>query len=236
MFGEWMCAPTSAPGQMSSIGLMVHELSATTSRPGGPLRHRLLQRRSLALERDVERLGWNRVGTAFSGTTPAGLDAFSKSYQGWVTPTPVVGAVNGAPLPSAASSPTAYRLGDNANGVDWKFETRSGYGRVLLVENRLPFGWDAGLPACGVVVYHVDEGVTSTNKANADEAHRLVDILEADGSLATNTYGYPGSAADVFPGPAATSTSPTRPHRQRRCTPGRPRAPRCTSTAAAPTR
>ena len=88
-----------------------------------------------------------------------------------------------------------------------------------------------------MVVYHVDEGVTFTNKANADEAHRLVDLVEADGSLATNTYGYPGSAADVFPGSSGhvDFTDADR-RRRRRCTPARPPAPRCTSTAAAPTR
>ena len=198
MFGEWMCTPSSAPGQMSSIGLMVHELGHDIGLPD--LYDTDFSSAGLSRWSVMSSGGWNRVGTAFSGTTPAGLDAFSKSYQGWVTPTPVVGAVNGAPLPSAATSPTAYRLGDNADGVDWKFETRSGTGEYFLVENRQLVGWDAGLPACGVVVYHVDEGVTSTNKANADEAHRLVDLIEADGSLATNTYGYPGSAADVFPG------------------------------------
>ena len=54
MFGEWMCTPSSAPGQMSSIGD-----DGARARPRHrlprPLRHRLLQRRSLALERDVER-------------------------------------------------------------------------------------------------------------------------------------------------------------------------------------
>ena len=84
--------------------------------------------------------------------------------------------------------------------MDWKFEVRKGAGEYFLVENRQLVGWDAGLPACGVIVYHVDEGVTFSNKANADESHRLVDVVEADGSLAMNTYGYLGSAADVFPG------------------------------------
>ena len=198
MFGEWMCTPSSAPGQMSSIGVMVHELGHDIGLPD--LYDTDFSSAGLSRWSVMSSGGWNRVGTAFSGTTPAGLDAFSKSYQGWVAPTPVVGAVNGAPLPSSATSPTAYRLGDNPDGVDWKFETHSGSGEYFLVENRQLVGWDAGLPACGVVVYHVDEGVTSTNKANADEAHRLVDLVEADGSLATNTYGYPGSAADVFPG------------------------------------
>ena len=147
MFGEWMCTPTSAPGQMSSIGLMVHEVGHDIGLPD--LYDTDFSSAGLSRWSVMSSGGWNRVGTAFSGTTPAGLDAFSKSYQGWVTPTPVVGAVNGAPLPSAATSPTAYRLGDNANGVDWKFETRSGTGEYFLVENRQPSVGTPGCPRAG---------------------------------------------------------------------------------------
>ena len=198
MFGEWMCTPSNAPGQKSTIGVMVHEMGHDIGFPD--LYDTDLTSAGVAKWSAMSTGSWNRVGTAFSGTTPAGMDAFSKSYQGWLAPTPVVGAVNGAPLPSSATSPTAYRLGANPDDVDWKFEVRKGAGEYFLVENRQLVGWDAGLPACGVIVYHVDEGVTFSNKANADESHRLVDVVEADGTLALNTYGYLGSAADVFPG------------------------------------
>ena len=198
MFGEWMCTPSNAPGQKSTIGVMVHEMGHDIGFPD--LYDTDLTSAGVSKWSAMSTGSWNRVGTAFSGTTPAGMDAFSKSYQGWLAPTPVVGAINGAPLPSSATSPTAYRLGANPDDVDWKFEVRKGAGEYFLVENRQLVGWDAGLPACGVIVYHVDEGVTFSNKANADESHRLVDVVEADGSLAMNTYGYLGSAADVFPG------------------------------------
>jgi M6 family metalloprotease-like protein len=198
MLGEWMCQPGNAPGQRSTIGVMVHEIGHDIGLPD--LYDTDFTSAGVAKWSAMSTGSWNRVGTAFSGSTPAGMDAFSKSYQGWLAPTPVVGAVNGAPLPSSATSPTAYRLGANPRNVDWKFEVRRGAGEYFLVENRQLVGWDAGLPACGVIVYHVDEGVRSSNKANADESHRLVDVLEADGSLALDTYGYLGSAADVFPG------------------------------------
>jgi M6 family metalloprotease-like protein len=198
MFGEWMCQPSTPPGQKSSIGIMVHEIGHDIGFPD--LYDTDFTSAGIGRWSVMSTGSWNRVGTAFSGTTPAGLDAFSKSYQGWVAPVSVVGAVNGAPLPASATSPTSYRLGANPDDVDWKFEVRKGAGEYFLVENRQPVGWDAGLPACGVIVYHVDESVTFTNKANADEAHRLVDVVEADGSVALNTYGYGGSAADVFPG------------------------------------
>ena len=51
-----------------------------------------------------------------------------------------------------------------------------------------------------MIVYHVDEGVTSTNDANANDAHRLLDVVEADGSKNMDTYPYLGGPADVFPG------------------------------------
>ena len=90
MFGEWMCTPSSAPGQMSSIGIMVHELGHDIGLPD--LYDTDFSSAGLSRWSVMSSGSWNRVGTAFSGTTPAGLDAFSKSYQGWVTPTPVVGA------------------------------------------------------------------------------------------------------------------------------------------------
>ena len=89
MFGEWMCTPSSAPGQMSSIGVMVHELGHDIGLPD--LYDTDFSSAGLSRWSVMSSGGWNRVGTAFSGTTPAGLDAFSKSYQGWVAPTPVVG-------------------------------------------------------------------------------------------------------------------------------------------------
>jgi hypothetical protein len=198
MFGEWMCASYDTPGHMSTIGIMAHELGHDLGFPdlydtdyssAGISRWSLMSGGS-----------WNYVGTGQAGTTPAGLDAFSKSYQDWIAPIPVVGAVSGAALPASATSPTAYRLLDNPKGVDWSFENHKGTGEYYLVENRQPIGYDAGLPACGVIVYHVDESVTYKNTANANDAHRLLDVVEADGSKNMDTYPYLGGPGDVFPG------------------------------------
>jgi len=198
MFGEFMCTPQDAPGHMSTMGIMVHELGHDIGFPD--LYDTDFSSSGISTWSVMSGGSWNFVGTAEPGTTPAGLDAFSKSYQGWITPTPVVGAINAAPLPASATSPTAYRLLDNPDGVDWKFEARRGGGEYFLVENRQLVGYDVGLAACGVIVYHVDEGVTFSNEANANDTHRLLDVVEADGSKALDTYGYQGSAADLFPG------------------------------------
>jgi M6 family metalloprotease-like protein len=198
MFGEYMCAGFDSPGHMSTMGIMAHEMGHDLGFPdlydidyssAGISRWSLMSGGS-----------WNYVGTAAHGTTPAGLDAFSKSYQGWITPVPIEGQVDNAPLPASATSPTAYRLLANPKGVDWKFESHKGTGEYYLVENRQLVGYDAGLPACGVIVYHVDESVRRSNKANADDVHRLLDVVEADGSTSMDTYPYPGGPGDVFPG------------------------------------
>ena len=135
---------------------------------------------------------WNRVGAEDAGTTPAVLDAFSKSYQGWISPTPVLGPLDTAALPASASSPTAYRLLDNPSDVDWMYGAHRGLGEYFLVENRQLVGYDAGLPACGVIVYHVDERVSPYRGANARDGHRLVDVVEASGSQPLNDDYVPG--------------------------------------------
>ena len=72
---------------------------------------------------------WNRVGTANAGTTPAGLDAFSKSYQGWITPYP--DRRRGQRGPAAGRRrPAPRRTGSSTTptDVDWKFEEHKGSG------------------------------------------------------------------------------------------------------------
>jgi hypothetical protein len=78
---------------------------------------------------------------------------------------------------------------------------------VLKVKN-----YDAGLPASGVVVWHIDEKVIrdrlAYNMVNADSLYRGVQLVEADGitdmgisfqnALSQNAYDY-GGAEDVFP-------------------------------------
>ena len=75
------------------------------------------------------------AGTGSARPSPGpprpGMDAFSKSYQGWLAPTPVVGAVNGAPLPSSATSPTAYRLRGEPRRRGLEVRGAQGRGRVL---------------------------------------------------------------------------------------------------------
>ena len=136
-----------------------------------------------------------------SGTHPPHLDPFDKWFAGWVTPTPVT-ASGVVALDEAETSGSVAQVGENPGGVDIGFfHHDTAEGEYFLVENRRPTGYDAGLPGCGVLVWHVDE----TAFSNADESRRLVDVEEAgeagnpDGGFADPSDPWPGdSAATVF--------------------------------------
>jgi M6 family metalloprotease-like protein len=149
---------------------------------------------------------WNYTGTNYQGSSPALADAWLKWYQGWITPTVVNGTLTGASIPQAETNATAFLLAPNPDGVDWNFTQSSGTGEYFLVENRQLTGYDAGLPGCGLNIWHIDESVTSTNSANANEYHPLVKMMEADGLnhlvLKTNR----GDTGDPFPGSTTNRT------------------------------
>jgi M6 family metalloprotease-like protein len=195
-FGEWHCYSSSPPGHAATIGIMVHELGHDLSLPD-----------LYDTDGSSEGVGawsvmgggsWNRV--TYSGDSPALPEAWSRWYEGWLTPIQVVGSLANAALPAAWSSPTVYQLLDNPGGVDWEFYSHSGSGEYFLVENRQRSGYDAGLPGCGLLIWHIDETRTSTNSANANDARRLVDLEEADGLNQLDTGASRGDPGDPFPG------------------------------------
>jgi M6 family metalloprotease-like protein len=199
MIGEWMCRSTDNPGRLSTIGSPVVLMGFDIGLPA--LWDHDQSSSGLGTWSLMSEGNWNRTPGGPAGSSPAMLDAFSKSYEGWITPTGVFGSVPTATLPAAATSPTAYRLLENPAGVDWTRDTRRGRGEYFLVENRQQVGWDVGLPACGVIVYHVDEGVPARGTVASDrDGHRLVDVVEASGGKPLDSDTYNGSAADVFPG------------------------------------
>jgi M6 family metalloprotease-like protein len=128
---------------------------------------------------------WNSVFPDYQGASPAHPDAFLKYYEGWTGPTAISGSQR-VSLDDAESSRDAVRLGPNPGGVDWTFWSQVGSGEYFLAENRQLTGYDAGLPGCGILIYHVDE----TRSANSEDARRLVDLEEADGG--EDYWGGPG--------------------------------------------
>ena len=88
----------------------------------------------------------------------------------------------------------------NPNFVDWRFNDKSGTGEYFMIENRQQTGYDSELPGCGLLIWHIDEAVTSTNAANANEAHPLVDLLQADGKNDLDKKTNRGDDGDPYPG------------------------------------
>jgi M6 family metalloprotease-like protein len=191
-FGEWH------GDHMATIGIMVHEMGHDLYLPD------LYD--TNAADGTSEGVGnwsvmgggtWLAVPGSHQGSTPAHLDAWSKSYEGWLTPQRLSGT---QAIAQAETNATAIQLRDNPGGVDWTFNTSSGTGEYFLVENRQRVGYDAALPGCGLLVWHIDETRTSSNSANADEARKLVDLEEADGLNHLDSATNRGDAGDPYPG------------------------------------
>ncbi len=135
---------------------------------------------------------WAALPGEAPGETPPHPDAFNKSYQGWITPTVATGTSTKS-LGQAATNPDAVQVLDNPGGVDWTNNVASGTGEYFLIENRQLTGYDAALPGCGILIWHIDETRGTNNNNNSFDARRLLDLEEADGG----TAGLPNSAGDA---------------------------------------
>ncbi len=136
-------------------------------------------------------LGWWSLmaigGWLNDGKTPSHMDAWSKIQLGWVTPT--VPATNqlSASIPHAETNATVYKLWTNGAPVKEYF----------LVENRQQTKFDAYLPGGGLLIYHVDDNVTTFNDNNT---HYLVALMQADGLKHLEGNANKGDTGDPFPG------------------------------------
>jgi M6 family metalloprotease-like protein len=176
MFGETHCDSSGGTWQ-ATLGIMAHEIGHDIDLPdlysstGGT--------DGVGAWSVMAGGTWLNLAGQRPGETPSHPDAWSKYYQGWTNPQKLSGTHL---LDTAATSSEVMRLGDNPNGVDWTFNVASGTGEYFLVENRQKTGYDAALPGCGLVIWHIDETRTSENTANATASRRLVDLEEADNS------------------------------------------------------
>jgi len=133
------------------------------------------------------------------GSTPSGLDAYSRRQLGWDMSLSNPGAVTSA---GEQASAKIEPLGE------WREEH-------FLVEVRGPSGSfvDAALPGGGALVYHVDPGVANAAK----QSHRAVALLQADGRDDLGMGVNDGDETDPFPQPGAhqidgNTTPSTRSH------------------------
>jgi M6 family metalloprotease-like protein len=190
-FGEWHC------DHMATIGIMVHELGHDLYLPDMYDTNPNDGTSEGVGKWSVMGDSWSALPGNYQGTLPSQLDAWSKSYEGWLTPKRTSGI---QAIGQAETNATALQLRANPNGVDWTWGGASGTGEYFLVENRQRVGYDAALPGCGLLVWHIDETRTSSNLANADETRKLVDVEEADGRNDLDNKINRGDNGDLYPG------------------------------------
>lgn len=154
---------------------------------------------------------WNRVvGTpayAAPGSLPGLPSAWSRMYLGWTTPevvAPAAGETVQEPrsLSSASEGAAPLQLLSNPFGVDWT-STLAGSGEYFLAEVRTKVGYDAGLPAPGLLIYHVDESRRNNDAARNQDGGALLRVLPQDGVISLE----PGDVTDPWPG-AQTAFGP----------------------------
>jgi len=130
---------------------------------------------------------WCAQSNENDGTSPAHLDAWSKTALGFATP--IIASLGGYNIKSAANGYTVLKV------------PTTDPNQYFLVENRQLTGFDIGLGPntknnSGIVIWHIDENVIasnmSTNKVNADYTHKGVDLEEA------NEVIYGGSQLDDY--------------------------------------
>ncbi|MDD2901286.1 MAG: M6 family metalloprotease domain-containing protein [Syntrophales bacterium] len=147
---------------------------------------------------------WN--GPAGMGAGPAWPDAWSRVQMGFVTPAEITGTIASKSIPQAYNNPapaqTVLKLRTPVLGAQEYF----------LVENRQKTAntYDYYLPGGGLLIYHVDEAVTSNDHACtvfppcscSSGNHYLVALMQANGLLELEKNLDQGNAGHPFPGSA----------------------------------
>jgi immune inhibitor A len=119
------------------------------------------------------------------GQRPVHFDGWSKLHLGWVSPTIPDSNIINVQIDAAEFSPDIYVLFSNGLSSSQYF----------VVENRQQVRFDVSLPGNGLLIYHVDEAVSS----NDDQTHYHVAVEQADGRY--DLENYRGSdSGDPWPG------------------------------------
>ena len=86
-----------------------------------------------------------------SGDLPAHMSAWSKIELGWIEPIQVTDYIPSAKIYASST--------DKANV--YKFGTGNEY---FLIENRQQIGFDAGLPASGLAIWHIETSIGTNDR------------------------------------------------------------------------
>lgn len=129
------------------------------------------------------------------GEEPPHPCAWSKLRLGWVDVETIGQSTRGVTLAPVETASRVVKI-PAVPGRDEEY---------YLVENRARVGADRGLPGEGLLVWHVDERVSGFRTAQADPAHKLLHLVEADGrgdlDRGHAAGGNRGDATDPWAGP-----------------------------------
>lgn len=124
---------------------------------------------------------WNN-----GGLTPGHFCVWSKARLGWITPIVVKGART-LTIPSIEQKKdAAYRLWTKGKAGS----------EFFLIENRQPIGFDAKLPAGGLLIWHIDDSEHNNNHPG----DYWVGLAQADGKRDLELNRNPGDRGDPYPG------------------------------------
>ncbi|MDP4174652.1 MAG: M6 family metalloprotease domain-containing protein [Bacteroidota bacterium] len=134
---------------------------------------------------------WNGV----NGNSPSFPDAYCHIQMGFVTPSSVTSNVIGQLIPSIETTPKIFKI--------WKGGVAGS--QYFLVENRQKTSYDQTLINGGLLVYHVDETITTQNDNewypnHTSAGHYKVALEQADGNFDLEKNNNSGDVNDPFPG------------------------------------
>jgi M6 family metalloprotease-like protein len=129
-----------------------------------------------------------------SGGNPQEPCAYLKDLVGW-SQTEIIGqsAMN---LAAAAGLNQIYKFPHPTHSTEY-----------YLVENRAQSGRDAGLPASGLAVWHIDTLGDNSNEQQTPTLHYEATLVQADGRWDLEHNANTGDATDLWAAPLATSLS-----------------------------
>ncbi|TFH53251.1 MAG: M6 family metalloprotease domain-containing protein, partial [Candidatus Zixiibacteriota bacterium] len=140
---------------------------------------------------------WN--GPGGMGGSPAHFDAWSRIQCGFTTANNITSSATAQAIPDVET---------NSSGAILRLWSNGALGNeYFLIENRLKTGYDTYLPSEGLLIWHIDESV-STSTGNDNEwypghsatGHYLVALEQADNLFALEKNLGSGDASDPFPG------------------------------------
>ncbi|MBE6291629.1 MAG: M6 family metalloprotease domain-containing protein [Bacteroidales bacterium] len=124
------------------------------------------------------------------GYTPCGMSGYEKDFLGWKSLIELTEPAN-ITMEAMTEGGNSYKIVNDANPNEY-----------YVVENRQQSKWDAGLPASGMLVIHVDykQSAWENNQVNTDINHQRMTIIPADNDASSYTLKgdtYPGTSGNT---------------------------------------